>query len=180
MKERKLEEVRKLIGKEMNKETLLCPIDNFLGWYGPRPGITEQDVKMCKEHLIAGEHIVKFKGKLVWGHFAQAPSTYKDLNEKTVFEDVKEIVDSINAYARGPNGKHANPYHLEMVPDQHLSAESWLADHRMDGALVDQQYKKQTKLPVRFIYVPHEYKKTRSKKDHVDVSSSNLHHQRVS
>ncbi|KAF5323170.1 hypothetical protein D9619_013738, partial [Psilocybe cf. subviscida] len=51
-----------------------------------------------------------------------------------------------------------------MVPHKYLEAEIAGTNHKMDGCMVDPEYKT-GKLPVRFIILPHEYKKRRHPDD---------------
>jgi hypothetical protein len=167
------DDIRAEIGREMNKETLLCPIDKFLKHYGPTPDIDTKDVAKCKKYLVASGLLKSSPAtkKFRWRDFAFNPSQYKQNTEQRVFEDLKPIIDTIFQYAEGQGKGRGNNYRFEMVPHKYLEAEISGTNHKMDGCMVDPEYTAGLKLPVRLIVFPHEYKKRRHLDDQRIVSA---------
>ncbi|KAF5321317.1 hypothetical protein D9619_002045 [Psilocybe cf. subviscida] len=151
-----LDQIRFQIARQMNNETLLCPIDNFLEHYGPTT-VKAADVKKCKKFLITSNLFDEETGR--WTDFAANPSQYED-KEDRVFQDLKPIVDKIFEFAKG----RRNNYKFQVVEHKYLEADIPGTNHKMDGCLVDGEFKT-GKIPVRFIKSPHEYKKQRNTED---------------
>lgn len=151
-----LDQIRFQIARQMNNETLLCPIDNFLEHYGPTT-VKAADVKKCKKFLITSNLFDEETGR--WTDFAANPSQYED-KEDRVFQDLKPIVDKIFEFAKG----RRNNYKFQVVEHKYLEADIPGTNHKMDGCLVDGEFKT-GKIPVRFIKSPHEYKKQRNVED---------------
>lgn len=153
-----LDKIRERIAKEMNSETLLCPIDKFLAHYGPSTGVKAADVKKCKKFLVKEKEFDEKTGR--WTKFPANPSQQEG-KEDVVFKQFKPIVDKIFEYAKEGRG---NNYKFEVVENKPLRGDIGGTNHRMDGCLVDGDLKA-GKIPVRFIKSPHEYKKKRTAED---------------